>query len=397
MISLTNATHSFAPSPIASAAGGQAHEPELVHGARPEATSTKVEDAARLIRETAEKLWAGSKAGVGGIVAMLLNFFRWIGRKVGQLGAQKSGAPANASAAGAGAGERAGDDNNVYAAAKANTQGSADSDPSEVVADGGDGGYDDNPLSEGLEDSESEGLSPSKPAQALRFPAGYGGNKLTDTMPVDAETIVSVMGRMKAKHPDLDSADPNELPLSASECMLEESLGKLTRAQAHARTLDEQINTHLAALGETPANELLEQVLASSDLGGQQGAEIRRLHAERVAQEMTVVECQRLVGVALREVKQQGLDVAAVALRTKVADALPDWHARIESAEAPATTGPTALTHSERQALALDVEPESDSESFEPSQERVASLKAALISNFENKNEQEPEQDRPRG
>lgn len=72
---------SFAKSAVAAAAGGQAHagDPELAHGLQPK-NSISLEDAARLIRETAEKLWRGSTASVQSLIDMLLNFFRWITR-----------------------------------------------------------------------------------------------------------------------------------------------------------------------------------------------------------------------------------------------------------------------------------------------------------------------------
>ncbi|KWT65024.1 hypothetical protein APY03_7477 [Variovorax sp. WDL1] len=198
---------------------------------------------------------------------------------------------------------------------------------------------------------------------------------------------------MHEMYPDLDGVDMSKMPLAAAISLLGQCVSDMAQAQAQALALDEQINTQLvalAALGNTPAVQLLAEVLASNELGGLQGAEIRRLHAKRVNCEQRAAALQEAIETSLLRAR---LDVTDIATRTKVEEALPDWRGRISL---PADREPPALTPAERQELALDVDPELDIEPAEPSPERVASLKAALISNVSNDNEHEHES-RPRG
>ncbi|CAN7359743.1 hypothetical protein [Variovorax sp. LjRoot178] len=392
---LTNDSPSFAITPTAAAAGSEARmgEAGLVHGAAPKENSLKLEDAARVIRETAARLWVGSKAAGWSLVQMLLNFFRWITRPF--RAGQTNGTAAPADGQGTGGGSPAGDINRMIDGPDDGDTGRASTARSDAPAGDGGGIVPDDYLGQGEEaDSPVPGLK--KPVK-FAFPAGFAGNKLEGDLPLGGDTIVGAMTRLNEKVPDLNAVDESKLPVIAAIGLLEQCVFDVTQAKAQARALDAQINTQLvalAALGHTPADELLAQVLASDELGGLPGAEIRRMHAERVACEERAASLQRTIESSLLNVKQQGLDVMEIAAAAKVDEALPDWRARIAL---PADQPPPALTPAERQELALDVDPELDIESAEPSPERVASLKAGLNSNVSNDNEHEHESSRPRG
>ncbi|MDN8616492.1 hypothetical protein [Variovorax ginsengisoli] len=388
---LTNDSPSFAITPTAAAAGSEARMAEagLVHGAAPKEDSLKLEDAARLIRDTAAKLWAGSKAVASGLWQMLVNFFRWITRPFRAGQANGTGAPADGQGAGAGS---PADVNRMTDG----PEGDADSNaPGEALgADGGKGIPEDYLGQDQESDTPVPGLK--KPVK-FAFPAGFAGKKPEGDLPLGADTIVGAMKRLNEKVPDLSAVDESKLPVIAAIGLLEQCVSDATQAMAHARSLDVQINTQLvalAALSDTPADQLLAQVLASDELGGLPGAEIRRMHAERVACEQRAASLQRTIESSLMNVKQQGLDVVEIATLAKVDEALPDWRAKIAL---PGDQAPAALTPAERRELALDVDPELEVGPTEPSPQRVASLKAALNSNVSNDNEHEHENDRPRG
>lgn len=401
MTILTNDSPSFATTPIAAAAGSDARVEEagLVHGAAPKVNSLKLEDAARVIRETAARLWVGSKAAGWSLVQMLLNFFRWITRPF--RAGPKSGSGALADGQQADAGDAGGV--NAFGDGEADSDmqrsgggphDSTASSPAPAVDDGVEVpddylGHDDD------FDSPVPGLT--KKVGKLAFPAGFAGSKLVGDLPLGEDTIVGAMERLNEKVPDLTAVDESKLPVIAAIGLLEQCVSDVTQAKAQARALDAQINTQLvalAALGHTPADELLAQVLASDELGGLPGAEIRRMHAERVACEDRAASLQRTIESSLLNVKQQGLDVMEIATAAKVDDALPDWRARIALL---VDREPAVLTPAERRELALDVDPELEIEPSEPSPQRVASLKAALISNVSNSNEHDQESNRPRG
>lgn len=397
---LTKDSPSFPITPTAAAAGSEARigEAGLVHGAAPKENSLKLEDAARVIRETAARLWVGSKAAGWSLVQMLLNFFRWITRPFragpkGPTGTPVDGEPGAGNAGGINSfGDGEGDSDMQRRGVGAH--GSTASSAAPAVGDGV--VVPDDYLGQ---DEEFESPVPglTKKVGKLAFPAGFAGSKLVGELPLGADTIVGAMERLNEKVPDLNAVDESKLPVIAAIGLLEQCVSDVTQAKAQARALDAQINTQLvalAALGHTPADELLAQVLASDELGGLPGAEIRRMHAERVACEERAASLQRTIESSLLNVKQQGLDVMEIAAAAKVDEALPDWRARIAL---PADQPPPALTPAERQELALDVDPELDIESAEPSPERVASLKAALNSNVSNDNEHEHESSRPRG
>ena len=390
---LTNDSPSFAITPTAAAAGSEARMAEagLVHGAAPMEDSLKQEDAARLIRDTAAKLWAGSMAAASGLVQMLLNFFRWITRPF--RAGQTNGAAAPGDGQGAGAGSPA-DDNRMTDGPEGDADGKAPSEASEAQVDGGKGIPEDYLGQEQESDAPVPGLK--KPVK-FAFPAGFAGKKLEGDLPLGADTLVGAMKRLNEKVPDLNAVDESKLPVIAAIGLLEQCVSDVTQAKAHARALDAQINTQLVALAaqsDTPADQLLAQVLASDELGGLPGAEIRRLHAERVACEQRAAALQRTIESSLLNVQQQGLDVMEIATAANVDEALPDWRAKIAL---PVDPAPAALTPAERQQLAVDVDPELEVGPSEPSPERVASLKAALNSNVSNDNEHEHENDRPRG
>jgi hypothetical protein len=398
MTVLNNDSPSFATTPIAAAAGSEARmdEASLVHGAAPKENTLKLEDAARLIRETAAKLWVGSKAAGGGIWQMLLNFFRWITRPFRAGPKSGSGALADGQGSGEvgdgnafGDGEGGGDAPRKAEGPLDSTASTAASVADGVVVPDDYLGHD--------EDFDSPVPGLTKKVGKLAFPTGFAANKLVGDLPLGEDTVVGAMERLKEQVPDLNAVDESKLPFTAAVCLLEECVASVTQARDQARALDAQINTQLialAALGDTPADQLLAQVLASDELGGLQGSEIRRLHAERVACEQRAAALQGTIESSLLRVRQQGLDVADIATRAKVDEALPDWRARIAL---PADQEPPALTPAERQELALDVDPEPEIEPSEPSPQRVASLKAALNSNVSNINEHEDENNRPRG
>jgi len=110
MTILTKYSPSFATTPIAAAAGSEARMEDagVVRGAVPKIDSLNLEDAARVIRETAARLWGGSKAAGWNLVQMLLNVFRWITRPFRAGPKSESGALAEGQRAGAG---RAGGEN----------------------------------------------------------------------------------------------------------------------------------------------------------------------------------------------------------------------------------------------------------------------------------------------
>jgi hypothetical protein len=387
MIALTNDSKpSFATSPIAAAAGGQPRldEPALVHGAAPKAGSVSLEDAARVIREAAEKLWRGSGSAALSIWQLLVNFFRWITRPF-----RAAGSPAPAATGQPGAGGL--DVNNVMSPLGAGDPGDSTAPTASSQSVVPDDHIGDHPDAEG---SAGEGDS-LVTVPKLAFPKSFSSSKLSGTLPLDAGTIEGTMERLQAAHPNAEDADPRELPITATVCLLEEFVSKVTQAHAQARALEAQINTHLvalAAIGDTPAEQLLRDVLAGTVNGGLQGDEIRRLQGERHAHEETAAEILGQIENTLLNVKQQGLDVVGIANRAKVGDALPDWSERLERAE-PRTVA--ALTPAERLEMALDVDPEIEADTaFKgPSPERVASLKASLNSNISNI---EHEQERPR-
>lgn len=386
---LTTDSPSFATNPIAAAAGSDARleEAGLLHGAAPEENSLKMEDAARVIRETAAKLWVGSKAAGSSLVQLLLNLFRWITRPLRANPKSESGAVAGGPQAGAG---RAGGEN-------AFGDGEGDNDVQRSTAPAADDGV---VVPDDYLGQDEEGDSPvpglKKPVK-FAFPAGFAGNKLMGDLPLGEDTVVGAMERLHEMVPDLNAVDESTLPFAAAVSLLGKCVSDVTQAQADVRELDAQINTQLvalAAMSDTPADQLLAQVLASDVLGGLPGAEIRRMHSERVVCEERAASLRRTIESSLLNVKQQGLDVKEIATAAKVDEALPDWRARIAL---PADREPPALTPAERQELALDVDPELDIETAEPSPERVASLKAALNSNVSNDNEHEHESSRPRG
>lgn len=398
---VNNDSPSFATTPTAAAAGSEARMEDAgyVHGAPPKEGLLKLEDAARLIRETAEKLWVGSKAAVWSLVQMLINFFRWITRPLRAGPKNRTGAPADGQQSGAG---NVGDvnafgDGEAEGDVQRKAVGPHDSTASSEAP----------PVDSGAivpedylgQDQEADSPVPglTKKVGKLAFPAGFTGNKLLGDLPLGEDTLLGAMERLNEKVPDLNDADESKLPFTAAVCLLEECVSDVTQAQARARALDAQINTQLvalAALGDMPADQLLGQVLASDELGGLQGAEIRRLHAERVACEQRAAALQGTIESSLLRVKQQGLDVIEIAALAKVEEALPDWRARIAL---PIDHEPAALTPAERRELAFEVDPELDIEPSEPSPQRVASLKAALTLNVSNKNEHEDEDNRPRG
>lgn len=387
---LTNDSSSFALTPTAAAAGSEARMAEagLVHGAAPKEDSINQEDAARLIRDTAAKLWAGSKVVGSGLWQMLVNCFRWITRPFRAGQTNGTGAPADGQGAGAGLA----DDNRMTDGPEGD--GNAPGEASGNQMDGGKGIPEDYLGQVQESDTPVPGLK--KPVK-FAFPAGFAGKKLEGDLPLGADTIVGAMKRLNEKLPDLDAVDESKLPVIAAIGLLEQCVSDVTQAKAQARALDAQINTQLvalAALSDTPADQLLAQVLASDELGGLPGAEIRRLHAERVACEQRAATLQRTIESSLLNVQQQGLDVMEIATVAKVDEALPDWRAKIAL---PIDQAPAALTPAERQELALDVDPELEVGPFEPSPQRVASLKAALNSNVSNDNEHEHESSRPRG
>ncbi|OUM00701.1 hypothetical protein [Variovorax sp. JS1663] len=394
----------FATTPIAAAAGSEARleVAGLVHGAAPKADSLKLEDAARLIRETAAKLWAGSAGAVSGLVQMLLNFFRWITRPFRAGPANGTGAPADGGV-GAGSPEDvnrlpdgpAGDEVDLAAQAEAGETQESKASIAAARVNSGELVPDDYLGQDEEVNAQVPGLT--KKVGKLAFPAGLAGSKLAGDLPLGADTVVGTMRRLNEKVPDLNAVDESKLPAIMAIGLLEECVSEVTQAKAQVRELDAQIKTQLgalAALGDTPADQLLALVLASDEFGGLPGAEIRRMHAERVACEQRAAARQHAIESSLLTAKQQGLDVMEIATRAKVDEALPDWRARIAH---PVDQEPAVLTPAERRELALDVDPDLEIEPSEPSPQRVASLKAALISNVSNSNEHEHENDRPRG
>ncbi|CAN7775564.1 hypothetical protein LJR290_007775 [Variovorax sp. LjRoot290] len=376
---------SFAKSAVAAAAGGQAHagDPELAHGLQPK-NSISLEDAARLIRETAEKLWRGSTASVQSLIDMLLNFFRWITRpfRVGLSG----NAPADGTTHSDSNGPKSAvlDRNNVMSPAHGS--------PIEPVDASGSGLDDDDRVPSSPEEG---GPSPVKLKGPFGFPKSYVGPK-TDggQLPLDADTVRSVMQDVSNEFPDPEDMDLHEAPTTMAVSLLKNLVSKVAESEAKARVIDEQIQTQLvalAAVGDKPADQLLDQVLASPDAGGLPGAEIRRLHVERGALALNAAALRGEIENSLLHLKQQGMDVASIAARAQVVDALPDWPARLDRV---ATAEPPAPTAAERHALAIEVEPDSGIDLPSPSPERIARLKAALISKNSN---DEHEQDRPRG
>ncbi len=269
----------FAPTPIAEAAGSNARVESagLIHGAAAKRDSLKLEDAARIIRETAKTLWRGSFAAIEGLMRMLLNFFRWITRPFRERPRSGSGAPADGQGRGA-AGAK--DVNRLV-------DGPARGDPRDraqagtVAAETAIASSEAPPVNSGelVPDDylgQDEEVAPwpgpglTKKVK-LAFPAGFSASKLTDELPLSAETVVGAMERLHAKAPDLNAVDPSKVPVIAAIGLLEEFVSEVTRAKAKAQDLDAQIKTQLVALaatGDIPADQLLGQVLASNDLGG---------------------------------------------------------------------------------------------------------------------------------
>jgi len=394
MIKLNDSNEQFAMSAVAAAAAGEARagEPELVHGAAPRASSLSLKDAERVIHEATEKLWRGSSDGARSFWQLLVNFFRWITRPFREAGTPNARVPTS----GTPRSESASDINNVMSPLGSGAPGdaaapevaSAASVPDDYLGDHFDTS----------DASDDAGRSSPVSVPKLAFPKSFAGNKLNGTpdgpLPLDASTIQGTMNRLQRQHPDVESADPSEVPITATVCLLEEFVSKVAQVQEQVRALQAEINTHLAALaalGDTPADQLLRQVLASTDMGGLQGDEIRRLDAQRVAQEQKAAEYRHQIENTLLNVKQQGLDFADIASRAKVGDALPDWSARLERAE---VQEPAAPTPAERKELAIEVEPDVEIAPEGPSPERIARLRASLISSTLNDDTQ---QERPRG
>lgn len=385
MAVLTSASNpSFAMSPVAAAAGSQARagEPDLVHGTEPKASTLSLEEAKRVILEATEKLWRGSRDAIPSLWQMLLNFFRWITRPF-----RDAMAPGSAPTGGAPApGGRAAtlDRNNVL----------SDSSRAQPEIPQDLGAPDDDFDMVDTADREP-GPSPVK-VPKLAFPKAFAASAPSDggTLPLDAHTVQGALARLADKHPVVEGVAPQTLPVTAAVCLLEEYVSKVTHFQAQARSLEEQIQAKFESVAsghDAPADDLLQQVLAGGDVGGEDGAEIRRLAAERTDHQLKVTEFQIHIETALLNLKQQGLDVADIAERAHVADALPDWSARLDRVT---VQEPPAPTPAERQVLAIEVEPEVELSPAGPSPERIARLRASMISNISN---DEHEQERPRG
>lgn len=372
---------SFELSPVAAAAGGEARvgQTDLVHGAVPKPSWIALEDAARVIRETAEKLWRGSTTAVQSLIDMLLNFFSWITRPFRAI-------PGDGSSDGSTQSDSQDpksailDRNSIMSSPAAPERPAGGGNETETAS-----GHDDD---DRVPSSADEG-GPShvKLKGRFGFPASYAGAKL----PVGADTVQGMVEEIAEKHPDLEKMDPKETVITMAVSLLKDHVSKVVVSEAQTRALDQQIQAQLvalAAVGDKPAEQLLVQVLASSDAGGLQGTEIRRLHAERSAQAQSATELRGKIENYLLTLKQQGLDVVDIANRAKVGDALPDWPARLDRV---APQEPAAPIPAERLEMAIEVDPDVEIAAEGPSPERIASLKASLISNNEH------EQERPRG
>lgn len=368
--------------PVAAAAGGGARVDgqHLLHGAAAKEDSITLEEAERLIRETAEKLWRGSATALQSLIDMLLNFFRWITRPFRPTpggGSPTASTQSDSQAVKSGSLDR----NNIM------------SSPAESArpADGGNESASGHEDDDRVPSSADEGKpSPVKLTGRFGLPASYKGPKL----PVGADTVHGVLAGVAGEHPNLEQMDPRKAVITMAVSLLRDYVSKVVLSEAQTRALDQQIQTQLVALAAVSgklADELLAQVLASANVGGLQGDEIRRLHAERSALAEKAAEHQGKIETYLLTLKQQGLNVADIADRARVGDALPDWPARLEHMS---PQEPPALTPAERAGMAIGVEPEFQTSPDGPSPERIARLKASLISTISNN---EHEQERPRG
>jgi hypothetical protein len=389
MAVLTSAPNlSFAMSPVAAAAAGsraRADEPALVHGAEPKPSTLSLEEVKRIILEATEKLWRLSGAATQSLWQMLLNFFRWITRPWRDAMAPKNAAPGGVPLPGA----------RVDATLERNNVLSPPSLAQRETPQNLGAPDDDFDMVDSVD--KEPGPSPVKVSK-LAFPKSFAAPRKDDGgLAVDAATVQGALARLAEKHPDVDEVEPQALPVAAAVCLLEEYVAKVALFQSQARSLDEQIRAKLALVAsehDAPADEVLQQVLAGGEVGGEHASEIRRLAAERADHESKATEFQGHIETALLNLKQQGLDVGEIAERARVSEALPDWTARLERVS---VQEPPAPTPAERQELALQVEAEAEAEpehTTGPSPERVARLRASMISNISN-DEHEPE--RPRG